>query len=108
MNIQIKHGIPNHNFFIVAQPKRSYDEARIGTENKPIVTLTDPKNPENIISAELYDYWTISSEREFIEMDGFSFMAYGVSATVLKSQLMERYPELRQNFIIEYWLLRKI
>lgn len=105
MTIKIKHGIPKHPYFIIAQPKRSYEESRT-SENKPIIELTDPIT-NDLIKAELQDYWTVPAD-DFESMRALALMAYGYHPADLKQKLLEKYPELRQNFIIEYWLLKRI
>ncbi len=106
MEIEIKHGISTNKFIVIVQPKRRYQEARLSDEKRTIVILEDPKTG-NKVKTELYDYWTVQ-EGDFEEMNGLAYLAYGWPANELKPLLLKQYPELRNNFIVEYWLLKRI
>jgi hypothetical protein len=105
MELTIKHGISKNEFFLIAQPKRRYEESRLGAD-KPIITLEDPKTG-NPIKTELYEYWTATSE-QFEEMNALALLAYGWPAKQLKQHLVNKYPELNENFVVEYWLLKRL
>ena len=107
MIINIKHGRPNSSFFIVAYPKCNYDEPRIDTKEKPNVELEDPDDATKIIKAQLWDIWTME-EKDFKNCDGLARLAYGCSAEFLKKNMMEKYPQLNKEFIVEYWLLKRL
>jgi hypothetical protein len=105
--IKIKHGMPENNFFLIAQPKRDYDFLRFPQDGTyTIIELTDPKTDEKI-KAELHTKWSLD-EKQFMSASSFAELAYGVTSDVLKKALMKKYPELADKFKIEYWLLKKI
>lgn len=103
MNIKISQELPKQDFFLLAQPKATYPENR---SNQSIVTITDPYS-KNVIKAQFYDMWTVD-EHDFDHMSGFALLAYGIEPFKLKEKLIEDYPQLKKNFIVEYWLLKKI
>jgi len=104
MELTIKHGISNSQYLIIAQPKRRYDEPRIDVRH--IVYLEDPKTGDKI-KTEMHDYWT-ANESQFETLKALALLAYGWPIDKLKAELIKKYPELQQNFIIEYWLLKRI
>lgn len=98
--------MPVTSYFIIAQPKCKYDEPRIDRVDKPIVTLNDAKK-KKAYQAELIDLWTVE-EKDFDAMNAISLMAYGMTASKLKVHMLEKYPQLKEEFEIEYWLLKRL
>ena len=105
MTIKIQHGSPNNDYFIIAQPRREYQEPRIGAS--PVVEMTDPKNKKLVTKAVFISMWPVSMD-DFEKMNGFSMLAYGISAVELKKAMFHKYPELKENSTIEYWLLKRL
>jgi hypothetical protein len=107
MVIQIKHGPPNSPYFIIAQPKRQYDKPRIGTDDICFIEMDDPKGNSEKTEAKLVDMWSVHFD-DFERMNGLALLAYGIAATELKEAMLKKYPELKENPIVEYWLLRRL
>jgi hypothetical protein len=107
MTIQIEHRKPDSPFFLVAYPKCKHDGLLIDSGLHPIIELKDPKNSDNVCMAELWDIWTFE-EKDFIAMNGLARLAYGCNAGYLKNEMIKKYPQLGENFIVEYWLLKTI
>lgn len=106
MTITINHGSPNTPFFMVAFPKRQYTEPR-GCDGKTTITLVDEKAKTNIIAAFFGCYEVEISD--FHKYNSYARLAYGISATELKTALLKKYPELNSpGAIVEYWILKRI
>lgn len=103
MEIEINQGIPQHAYFTICKPKVRYDAPL--EPGKTIVKMTNPKTGEKY-EAVYYGHWPLKEE-EFDSSNGFAMLAYGCSANFLKPKLRELYPELRTEFNVEYWLLKK-
>jgi hypothetical protein len=107
MTISITHGISQHKFFIIAQPKRFYEEPRRDPDHKPIIILTDPKS-KKIEQAELHGICTVPI-CEFHHHNMLCLAAYGSDAETVKKGLLEKYSEeLHEDPTVEFWLLKKI
>lgn len=106
MLIKIQHGIPQSNYFIIAQPKREYNEPRIGIKDATMVKMTDPKSKEPT-DAILVDTWTMEM-KELEEMNSLALLAYGITGAQLKTLMLQKYPELNQNSKVEYWLMKRL
>jgi hypothetical protein len=107
MELTIQHGKPNSPFFLVVYPKRTYSEPRIDTKELPIIELQDPDHPDQILKANLWDIWSFNEE-QFMEMNGLARLAYGCTPAKLKDKLLQKFPELLNEFKVEYWLLKSI
>lgn len=107
MTISIPHGAPQTPFFIIAQPRREYKEPRIDRIDTPIIELTDPVSKDKF-RAELVDICTVHDEESFNRLSVFSLMAYGLYPHQLKPDLIKRYPQMKDKFEIEYWILKRL
>ena len=108
MTIEINHGIPQSQFFFIAQPKRLYDEPKLVESGpKTIVEFMDPQTGEHLMKAELWDICTMN-EYDFLHTSMLGRAAYGCPPQFLKEEMIKRYPELEKEFTIEYWLLKRL
>lgn len=106
MTISITHGEPVTHFFLIAYPKRPYNEPR-GCDGKTIIELKDEKT-KKVINARFFGSFDIPIE-EFSTRVGLARLAYGVEAPILKEALLKKYPELHNpGAIVEYWILKRI
>lgn len=104
MRETIIHGIPRHDYFAIALPvtwlKKSIDKAG------ETVILKDPKtDAEN--RCEIIEMWTFDVD-EFSSMDGFSLLTYGIRAKKMVNILKTKYPEIEQNNVVRFVLLKKL
>lgn len=106
MTISIAHGVNTSPYFTIIQPRNKFDEPIIDRTDKPIVELRDPKS-KAIVNAELVDAWTMDAE-SFDKFNGMALLTYGMPAAELKNILLERYPQLKSEFTVQYWLLKRI
>jgi len=106
MKLNVNHGIPASPYFMIVQPLRRYEEPLLYNPQKVIVELSDPKSKENI-NAELFSVWTFD-EQTFEKANDFALLTYGVSASQLKNVLLDKYPELKKDFRVQYWLLKRL
>lgn len=106
MTISITHGQPQTPFFLIAFPKREYNEPR-GCDGKTIIQLKDEKN-KTVTNARFFGSYDIPIE-EFSSRTGLALLAYGVEAPLLEKALLKKYPELHNpGAIVEYWILKKV
>lgn len=104
MILTVNQSEPDSPYFLVAMPKRSYDEPR-GYDGSTIVELRDKGQ---VTKAAFYGYFEVSMF-EFEMFDSYARIAYGVSAKTVKSQLLKKYPELNNpGAKVEYWILKRI
>jgi hypothetical protein len=105
----ILHGIPKHDYFVIAQPPSvlapTVDSLEPGYV-KPIISLKDPATQE-IIQCEVNGFWTLDTE-VFDSYNAFSLLAYGIEAKKLLKVLNRRYPEIELNHSVRFILLKKI
>lgn len=107
MTISIAHGEPQTPYFIIAQLRREYKEPRIDRKDKPIIELNDPITKKKT-KAELVDICTVHNEETFNRLSILSLLAYGVYPDQLKTSLLNRYPQLKENFECEFWILKRL
>jgi hypothetical protein len=104
MTITIDHGLPNSPYFLIAQPKRSYDEPR-GCNGETIVNLQFNKQ---IIKTAYFSCLQFDI-REIQNYNAISLLAYGINAEKLKEELIKKYPELEKpGALVEYWILKRV
>jgi hypothetical protein len=104
MEIKINQGIPQHSFFAIAKPREIYDEPLVRGET--IIKLVDP-NTNEVTNAIYYGHWRMK-ENEFDIARGLAMLITGNSPKKLKPKLIEKYPQLKYEFIVDYWVLQKI
>jgi len=115
--IQIKHAKPKHGYFTICQPSssRPYGE-RVNWDDRPdfvpeVYELTDPKNPDVKIKAELIDLYRVSlDDPEILGYNTFALLAYGLSIKKLMHILKERYKNQLNpaNPEVEFLLLKEL
>ena len=105
--IQVKHGKPNSPFFIIIHPKRDWNFIRFSDTDFTIVELIDPRDSTKVIKAELHTFWDIN-EQSFFNLAGLCKLAYERTPEDLYPILLNKYPELKNKFELEYWLLKRI
>lgn len=100
----IHHGIPKHDYFAIAVPVswlfKSYD-----TEGG-VITLQDPKTQEKT-KVQIMETWLLEMD-EFIKLNGFSLLTYGITSLKLATVLRAKYPEIDQSNQVRYVLLKKL
>lgn len=105
----INHGIPEHPYFIIAQPPSvagpSVEMIKPDFE-KPVFELKDPKT-NLVVKAELQDIW-VMKVTDVTGCNSFCLLAYGIEAKKLIGVLMKRYPEIEQKQKIHFLLLKKL
>lgn len=104
MEIEIKQGIPKHNFFVVAVPKVTFEEPLVPGQTK--VKMVNPSTNE-ITDAVYVAHWDKMDEKEFSIANSFCILAYGCSPRFIVPKLLDQYPDLKENFSVQYWLLKK-
>lgn len=109
----IIHGIPEHNFFLIAQPctKLSNIRKELNYDDSipkvlPKINLRDPRTNAEI-TTELHDYWKFQFA-DIKQMNAFSKLAYGLSGEKLQQVLKKRYIEIRESELVYFFLLKKI
>lgn len=115
--IQINHARPLLDYFMICQParKKLYGE-RVNWDNRPdfvpeIYELTDPKNPDVKIKAELIDMYRVSlDDPEIMGYNNFALLAYGLSIKKLIHILKERYKNQLNpaNPKVEFLVLKQL
>ncbi|PXX96885.1 hypothetical protein DF185_19795 [Marinifilum breve] len=114
--IQLQHARPNHDYFTICLPASDtpYGE-RVNWDKKedfeaPVYEMTNPKNPEEIIRAELVDVWTRFDLNgpEGETMNAFAIASYGLPMKKLRHQLIEKYDILKTNSEVEFLLLKQV
>ena len=103
--ININHGLPQSPYFVIAQVKKTYGFARTEGDST-IVNLTDPKTKQPI-KATLEGVWTMD-KKEFLRSKAFSLLAYGCDPSHIYKGIMDKNPDLKDGFEVEYWLLKKM
>ncbi len=105
----INHGIPDHPYFIIAQPpsvaKPTVDMLSADYV-KPVFELKDPKT-NTVVKAELQDVW-VMKVTNVQGCNSFCLLAYGIEAKKLIGVLMKRFPEIEQKQKIHFLLLKKL
>ena len=100
----IFHGIPQHDYFAIAVPqpwlKKSSDRSG------DTVILKDPKSSTEK-RCEIMDMWTFTLD-EFSNMNGFSLLTYGIPAAKMANILKTKYPEINDNNVVRFILLKKL
>lgn len=100
----IFHGIPQHNYFAIAVPqpwlKKSVDK------DGETVILKDPKTSTEK-RCEIVEMWTFNLD-EFSKMNGFSLLTYGMPAAKMANILRTKYPEINDNNVVRFILLKKL
>ncbi len=109
----IKHGVPKHDFFIIAQPRAvlksigmqlNFDD--LIPKVLPKLVLLDPRSNTEV-NVELHDYWKFQFH-EIKDMNAFSKLAYGLPGSKLQQVLKKRYIEIRESELVYFFLLKKI
>ncbi len=106
--IKIKHGIPNHNYFIIVQPLSSYTYGqRIQLDQGKGFVHIELRCPHSglVIKTELHDILDFHVK----EMPRIlTYSAYGISPEELELKLLTKYESLKLNPYIEFLLLKKL
>ena len=105
MKDTIIHGLPCHNYFAIAVPDTWLFKS-IDQEDPRVITLQDPKTKVKT-KAEIVDSWTWDID-DFVKMNGFSRLVYGLPATKMAPILKSKYPEIDESQVIRFVLLKKI
>lgn len=100
----IHHGIPKQDYFAIAVPLtwlyKSLDA------DGEVITLQDPKTNDKTL-VQIIDTWLFEMD-DFIKMNGFSLLTYGLSAAKLSHVLRAKYPEIDQTNQVRFVLLKKL
>jgi hypothetical protein len=108
--IELNHGVPDHNYFVVAQPDGvvpvTFQRDDDPNYKREVILLKDPKTAI-VTKTEVHGVfrWTLD---DFRTMNGFSFMAYGLNAEKLANVLKRRYPKIERTNIVCFILLKKL
>ena len=106
---KINHGIPNHPFFVIAQPP-SVAGPSIEQNNpdyeKTVFELVDPKTKEKN-KAELQDVWVFEIG-DIAAIKAFALLSYGIDGKKLAKHLQKRYPEIEKTQKVHFLLLKKL
>jgi len=104
MKEKIFHGIPQLNYFAIALPV-SWLKKSIDTKEDTVI-LIDPKTDvEN--RCQIVDMWTFDLN-DFSIMDGFSLLTYGIPAAKMVNILKIKYPEIQDNNVVRFILLKRL
>lgn len=107
MTIEINHGEPKTPYFVIAQPKRTYNEPRGGMP-RPVVVFKDEKTGSVLFKAEFHGNINYTMD-ELVKSNTLPLLAYGCKADFLKEHLIKKYPELNKpDAIVEFWILKRI
>lgn len=109
--MQLKHGIPKSNYFLIAKP---YDGRIIGDyvsiENGAQLknlTLQDPKTGEEH-ETQIHDIWRFKVDQDGNLINAWAKLTYGITGKQLVNIMTKRYPGFNENLIIDFLLLKKL
>jgi len=114
--IQINHGKPQHEYFTICLPASEIPYGkRVNWDKRedfePLVyEMKNPKDPEDIMQAELIDVWTgfNLNDPEGETMNALAIASYGLPMEKLKHVLLKKYKELKANPKVEFLLLKQL
>ena len=100
----IIHGIPKQNYFAIAVPPTWLYKPIDG--EGAVIRLQDP-NTNHLTRVQIIETWLFEIN-DFVKMNGWSLLTYGLPAGKLAHVLRVKYPEIDQTELVRFVLLKKL